>query len=487
MFECLECGAESTGPVMACARCRAPITALNPVEADRTAGESVGSAALADPGHQPPAKSPVPDAAWWPIGGGAAVLLGSLLPWISAYVFDANISASADPNLFKAVEVGNSVSGGVRAAAAIFGLTLIGLGIAIQSTSARGVFVKPQAYAYAIPLIALSMLGILGCGIFAVAGYLGFREANGPGIIGYGIFTLVEKHPVLGLDGTAGSAHVSFAPNAGLVIILFGCIAAITGAIGSFHYASARPPRAAAQPKSGGADPMAGAINCLECGAAPAEAVQVCRRCGAPVAQHPPMPADAAAGTRPDSRRNVLVMTGAGLAVLTTVIVVIAVANPRTPSRPSAVSRPSASSRPATSTAATSEVSLDDLQAGDCLTGSDLELNNGGWWPDFVTVVPCRQQHTGEVFFAGNAWPASAAYPGDHVIDSQAQNKCDAEFGKYDGIPVDSSALTYDFADPSGGGDWASGDRWVLCVAYDPTSQYPGGEPVNYSIKGSNQ
>jgi hypothetical protein len=411
-------------------------------------------------------------------------LLGSLLPWISVYVFDANINASQDPNLFKTVEVGNSISGGVRVAVAAFGLILLGLAVAIQFTSARGVFAKPQAYAYGIPLIGLSVLGILGCGVFGVAGYLGFREANGLGMVRYSIFTLVEKHPVLGLDGTAGSAHVSFAPNAGLAIILFGCIAAVSGAIGSFHYANARASRAAAQPEFRAAGPAAGAINCPECGAAPAEAVLACGRCGAPVAQQPPMPADTAVGDQPDSRRNMLVMATAGLAVLTTVLVVFAVANPRTPSRPSVVSRPSAPPSPATA----SIVSLEDLQTGDCLTGSDLGLGNGGWWPDVVSVVPCRQQHLGEVFYAGNAWPDSMAYPGDHAIDNMAQNKCDAAFYKYDGISSDSSAFNYDYADPSGSGDWASGDRWVLCVAYEPTSQYPGGgQPINYSIKGSNQ
>jgi hypothetical protein len=51
----------------------------------------------------------------------------------------------------------------------------------------------------------------------------------------------------------------------------------------------------------------------------------------------------------------------------------------------------------------------------DCLTGSDLGLGTGGTWPDLVTVMPCTQRHTAEVFFAENAWPQSMAYSGNNV------------------------------------------------------------------------
>lgn len=187
----------------------------------------------------------MPGVVWWAMGGGAAVFLGSLLPWISVYVFDGNLfGAGGDPNLLKTVEVSNSISGSARAASAIFGLILIALSIAIQSTLARGVLVRPRAYAYGIPLLTLSVLGTVGCGIFAVAGYLGFREADGPRIVGYGIFTLAEKRPILGPDGTAGSAHVSYTPAVGLIMILLGSIAAGIGAIESLRRARPRPLRA---------------------------------------------------------------------------------------------------------------------------------------------------------------------------------------------------------------------------------------------------
>jgi hypothetical protein len=231
---------------MACARCGAPIAAQNPMAADRAAGESGYAAVPADLLRQPPPKSRppksrLPGASWLAIGGGIAVVLGSFLPWILVYVYDGNLfNDPNDPNLFTSVPVSNSISGGARAASAVFGLILVGFAVAIKSASARGVFVKPRAYAYGIPLIALSVLGFAGCGVFAVAGDRGFREANGLGLVGYRIFTVAEKHPVRALDGTVGSAHVSFVPNVGLVVILLGCVAAVIGAIGSLYYASPR-------------------------------------------------------------------------------------------------------------------------------------------------------------------------------------------------------------------------------------------------------
>jgi hypothetical protein len=81
-----------------------------------------------------------------------------LLPWISVYVYDGNLfNAPDDPNLFKTVAVGNSISGGARVAAAIFGLILIGLATAIQFTPARSVVARRRAYeGYAKPRLSLA-------------------------------------------------------------------------------------------------------------------------------------------------------------------------------------------------------------------------------------------------------------------------------------------------------------------------------------------
>jgi hypothetical protein len=179
---------------------------------------------------------------WWAPGGGAAVCIGALLPWVSVHVFDSSVD---DSNFGKALPVGNSISGDARAGAAVFGLILIGLAIAIQSRPARGTSDRPRAYAYGIPLLVLSVVGILGCGILAYAGIAGFREAKGPWIAGYRIFTLAGAGGIQGPDGTAGSAHVSFTPSVGLIMIFLGCAAAGAGGISSLQRATPLLPKSA--------------------------------------------------------------------------------------------------------------------------------------------------------------------------------------------------------------------------------------------------
>ena len=95
----------------------------------------------------------------------------------------------------------------------------------------------------------------------------------------------------------------------------------------------------------------------------------------------------------------------------------------------------------------------------------------------------------GEVFFSGNAWPESpAAYPGDHAISNQADDRCSLEFSVYDGNESWNSPLTFDTVVPGGASDWGSGNRLLVCVAYIPDPSTPaGGLPVKYSIKWSNR
>jgi hypothetical protein len=152
--------------------------------------------------------------------------------------------------------------------------------------------------------------------------------------------------------------------------------------------------------------------------------------------------------------------------------------------RLSSSTSPSASSspRPSSPTSSSLQVTYPELQAGDCLQGPGLNLGTSDPWPDYFNVVSCTQQHIAEVFFADNAWPSSRAYPGDNELASQADARCKIAFHTYDGIYNSQSVFSYDYASPDSI-SWADGDRWVVCIAY----RYPGGAPVNYSIKGSRQ
>lgn len=119
------------------------------------------------------------------------------------------------------------------------------------------------------------------------------------------------------------------------------------------------------------------------------------------------------------------------------------------------------------------------LRPGDCLTGSNLGLGTGDTWPYMVAAVPCTDWHLAEVFFSRKSWPRSLAYPGDNAISDQGHARCLTEFKAYDGTDNSASAFMIYFVIPSGGDDWASGDRQLVCVAY------LSGAPVDYSIKGT--
>ena len=241
-------------------------------------------------------------------------------------------------------------------------------------------------------------------------------------------------------------------------------------------------------PESGAADPVQ--IRCLECGAESDGIARVCARCGAPVAQQPSLTPEAAAGGSADSfmlphelvsqqtgtasRRNVLLLVGV-VAALTVGVLIVGLTSLRSSTRSEA------------STSVPSQLTVDQLQPGDCLRGSDMGLGTDSTWPDLVTAVPCTQQHIAEVFFAGNAWPQSlAAYPGDDAVNNTVHDLCDTAFAAYDGATSDESAFNNDPIAPDSSA-WADGDRSVVCVAYKFTPQYPGGALVNYSIKGSNK
>jgi len=130
------------------------------------------------------------------------------------------------------------------------------------------------------------------------------------------------------------------------------------------------------------------------------------------------------------------------------------------------------------------ELPAESLETGDCLRGS-LGLNTNAPWPDLVMVVPCAEMHTAEVFYSANYWPQSKAFPGNRLINHQAINECDRAFIAYDGIQISSSIYSYDYIDPAGRQDWRSDDRQLMCVAYQPMAQGPGGEPSQGSLRGS--
>ena len=175
---------------------------------------------------------------------------------------------------------------------------------------------------------------------------------------------------------------------------------------------------------------------------------------------------DTLAGKRASGhRRGLLVMVGAGLVALAGVIAVGTLATSVRSSRPLA-----------SSAAPVRQLTVDQLDPGDCLRGSNMGLGTGSTWPTYVTAVPCTQRHIAEVFFASKAWPQSLAYPGDNTIGAQAYDRCSSALTAYVRSIKYLGTFSFDDIAPDRS-TWPSGDRSVVCVAYRYDRQ-----SVNYSI-----
>jgi hypothetical protein len=137
-----------------------------------------------------PAISPKTQDSLLAMAGGTAVVLGSLMPWIS---FDS---------------AGVEVKPGAKAASVVLGLIIVALGFALRAAPLPGRLVAGIA-----TLCLSSLAGLL---------YVGF-------ILG-GLGGVPEPDPFG--DITAAT----FAPNIGIILAAAGCGAAYVAAIMSFHH-----------------------------------------------------------------------------------------------------------------------------------------------------------------------------------------------------------------------------------------------------------
>ena len=128
---------------------------------------------------------------------------------------------------------------------------------------------------------------------------------------------------------------------------------------------------------------------------------------------------------------------------------------------------------------------LGQFQAGDCLTGANLQLNKNTPWPALSTAVPCSQGHTAEVFYVSDSfWAKDIAYPGDDGIKEAARTGCNTAFQSYVGIDYSRSIYTWTFIVPDAK-TWPRADRSLYCIAYYPSNPQPAGQIMHGSIKGT--
>jgi len=163
---------------------------------------------VAPPGWQPDPSWPEPPPGWqlWvedrpaispkaqdsllAMAGGTAVVLGSLMPWVS---FNS---------------VGVEVKPGAKAASVVLGLVVVALGFALR----------------AAPLPGRLVAGIATLCLSSLAGLL------------YAVFILIGINGVPEQDPFGDITTVTFSPAIGIILAAAGCGAAFVAAIRSFHH-----------------------------------------------------------------------------------------------------------------------------------------------------------------------------------------------------------------------------------------------------------
>ena len=163
---------------------------------------------VAPPGWQPDPSWPAPPPGWqlWvedrpaispkaqdsllAMAGGAAVVLGSLMPWISFNSTDAEVKP------------------GANAASVVLGLVVVALGFALRAAP------RPGRLAAGIATLGLSSLAGLLYVVFILAGINGVPQQDAFGDI----------------------TTVTYSPNIGIILAAAGCGAAFVAAIRSFHH-----------------------------------------------------------------------------------------------------------------------------------------------------------------------------------------------------------------------------------------------------------
>jgi hypothetical protein len=142
----------------------------------------------------PAGRTPAIPGYGWAIGGGAAVFLGSILPFVTN-------TTNSDYASF-------SISGGGRTASALFGLVLIIIGYSIRHRSAPTATRPKAPIGLEVTLLVLSAVGVLGYLGFAAAGLAGFQDQT-----------------------DLGPVTITYSPSIGLILAVLGCAAAAVGSI----------------------------------------------------------------------------------------------------------------------------------------------------------------------------------------------------------------------------------------------------------------
>jgi Protein kinase domain/Septum formation len=196
---------------------------------------------------------------------------------------------------------------------------------------------------------------------------------------------------------------------------------------------------------------------------------------------------------KPKRPRWLLPAGGAAVILVVVVVLVLALGsggshnNGASQSPPATPTRTHNASPTPSATPTTGNLTLAQLRVGDCLTGTNLDLNLNTPWPKLSRAVPCSQGHTAEVFLANSSFfPKGGSYPGDATIKKDATAGCNSAFQSYVGIAYQKSQYTWTDIVPDAS-TWPGGDRALHCVVYYATSSQPAGVTLHGSLKGADR
>ena len=126
------------------------------------------------------------------------------------------------------------------------------------------------------------------------------------------------------------------------------------------------------------------------------------------------------------------------------------------------------------SLASAGNVSVDELQVGDCFNGAEeAEISD-------VDGVPCTEPHEYEVF-ALSTYEGDGTYPPDSELDAIFTQVCEPDFEPYVGAPYATSEIYGSMISPSEE-SWGDGDRSFICLLYDPNDA-----ELTESLEGANR
>ncbi len=114
------------------------------------------------------------------------------------------------------------------------------------------------------------------------------------------------------------------------------------------------------------------------------------------------------------------------------------------------------------------------LQVGDCLVDqtADAEVEE-------VPVVPCDQPHAQEIYYSHII--DADALPDETEMQTIVGDACIVQFETFVGLPYDDSVLDVTWLEPTQG-SWDSGDRELLCMVIDPST-----DSVTGTLAGANR